>query len=210
MTNVASDLTLLGDVDMVSGKTLTIPSGATLEVAAGGTLNAPRLRHMPIDLDEFKPNTGAPPTAAEVVSNVTTKVLLFDATAEKAHLSLKTPADLNAAFDANLILHIALVEQETDLDELDMTFDYIIPEIDTTAKGLTRAKTTVTAQTIIATPVREIGDVYQVNFLLEQDDADNPFAITSVAINGDIFMTNIGEVAKIHLFGAQLTYTADA
>ena len=150
------------------------------------------------------------PTDATIGTTPTIGVLLFDATAELGSAFLQMPSDWDRTQDCTLELICALVNVQTNADSLDWTLDYTVPIALTTASGVGKASTNLTASTVVTTANGlAVGDVYRTSFTLASADATNPFTDSNaLGFALEIHLTNITEVIAIHLLEAMISYEA--
>ena len=91
------------------------------------------------------------------------------------------------------------------------TLDYTTVSKETTQEGIattsSAATTTVDATTAFGLTV---GDIYTSEFTLDRNDTNNGFSSTGKVVGFalEIHMTNVDEIASIHLAGGTLDYTA--
>ncbi len=164
-----------------------------------------------IDFDATEIGKGSTaPTDVVVGTSPEVSALLFDATAETGMVlaSLLPEMDLNINFTVHFLW--ALVNTEVNEDQLDLTLDYIVFQENVTGAGLTKTSTQILAtQQVTTNGGLAIGDVYDLDVTLVFDDATNPLNVTDAAgIVIEFHLTNLTEIAAIHLLDVDIEYTA--
>lgn len=148
------------------------------------------------------------PTDVTIGTTPDVPALLFDAVAETGSIFVRFSPDIDRSVDMTLRLLWSLVAVETDTDQLDITIDYVAVIVGTTAQGPDKASTQILATQQVSTAEGlAINDVYQMNITIAAADGTNPLASAS-GIALEMHLTNLVEVAAIHLLGADLEYAA--
>ncbi len=148
------------------------------------------------------------PTDATIGTLPSVPVLLFDAIAELASTSRSMPEDWDTNTDPVLVLRWALVNAETDADTASWTLDYTVAQLNTTGAGADKTSTQMLATTDVTTANGlAVADEYETEFILDRADADNPIAAGDM-LGLEIHMTNLTEVAAMHIRDAWLRYEA--
>ncbi len=148
------------------------------------------------------------PTAVSLGTSPEVGALLFDATAELASVSFQLPPDMDKTVNPSMVFLISLIDTETNDDTLDLTADYTVPIQNSTGNGIAKTSTQITAQTTVTTANGlAIGDAYEITFAVDAGDATNPLA-SGVHIAFEFHLTNITEVAGMHLLGVCFMYRA--
>ena len=168
------------------------------------------VKSIPIAEEQFRKGATAP-TDATVGTTPTTQVLLFDATNELASFFEEMPHDWNKDEHVSLELTWSLVSNETNGDTLSITIDYVAIQQNTTGAGLAKTSTQLTPTLDVSTGNGlAAGDIYIMHIELATDDSDNGFAFgdNTIGFSFEIHLTNLDEVASIHLVGGSIDYTA--
>ena len=146
------------------------------------------------------------PTDATIGATPTVPALLFDAVAELASTTLRVPDDWDSGTDPVLVFKWSLVNVQINLDTADFTLDYTVSTL-ATAEGPDKTSTQLTVSTDAVTGRLSINDVYETSFTFARADASNPIAAGDL-IHLEFHLTNVAEVAAIHLLDAAFRYEA--
>lgn len=148
------------------------------------------------------------PTDVTIGTSPEVPALLFDAVAETAAIMVRFSPDMDRSTDMTLRLLWSLVAGQSDTDQLDVTIDYVAVTTGTTALGPSKASTQILAtQQVTTAEGLATDDVYQMDITIAAADATNPLAAAS-GIALEMHLTNLVEVAAIHLLDADLEYAA--
>lgn len=167
-------------------------------------------RNHVFDLSNFRKGATAPADST-LGTTPTVPTFYFSATNEliSAYITLHEAWDKN--FDIELELFWALATAQTNGDNLSVTLDYVVTKHDTTGQGPGKTSTQLTLNHQLTTAEGlAVGDLHPTIFTLAANDANNGFAPgdTSVGIGFEIHLTNVTEVADIHLLAGHLNYRA--
>jgi len=167
-----------------------------------------RTRSIALKHNDFKlTNTDA----ATVGTTPTIDVTLLNATGDLASMYVHMPKDWDKDNDITIDLTWSLVSTEVNNDTLSLTCDYVAIKKETTGAGLGKTNTSITT-TVDATTAfgLAVGDIYTSTFTLSRNDSNNGFifADKTIGIAFEVHMTNVTEVASIHLVGGSLNYTS--
>ena len=190
--DICDDLTVLGEI-VVLGR-----------VCITGAVNSYD-RVLNVNSTQWRKGTTAP-TETTIGTTPETRVLLFDATNEVAGVYFNFPDDMDLTQDARFDIDWSLVSAETNGDELSVTMDYVVVQENTTGGGLDKTSTQVLATRAVTTANGlAINDVYILQFPIDAGDASNPFT-DATGMSLDLHLTNVTEVASMHVFSGHLHY----
>jgi len=169
-----------------------------------------RERVLTFGRDDFT-ESGGSPTATTVGTTPAVGVYQLNATTELLSVFFHMPADWDKQNDVTFDLVCGLRATETNGDDLDLTYDYLAIQKNTTAQGLTATSTSVTTSTELTTANGlASGDIYVVSRSLDRNDSNNgwDFGDNTIGIAIEFHLTNTTTVADISIVGGQLKYTA--
>lgn len=148
------------------------------------------------------------PTDVTIGTTPTIGAVLFDATAELASAYMQMPDDWDRNVDCSLTLICSLVNGQTNNDSLDWTLDYTVPITLSTGNGVSKTSTNLTTSVAVTTANGlAVDDMYHAVFTLASADATNPFSDSnSQGFALEIHLTNVTQVAAIHLQAAVINY----
>ncbi len=130
---------------------------------------------------------------------------LMDAIAELLTTSFHLPNNWEPSTDITLTIEFELVNVQLNLDQLDMTFDYVVTR-PINGGGMTKTSTQVTANVQSVTGRLGIGDPYSISVTLDAADATNPIGADAVQVHVEFHLTNVAGIGAIHITGGQITY----
>jgi len=168
--------------------------------------NQALIRQVVISLDDFRDGS-TPPTASTVGITPTVPVKLFDATVETVSTNIAMPADWDETASINLVLVTALVSAQINGDVVDWTCDYIAVD-QPSGRGndlFTKTSSQATGSTTVTTTDGLAADTqYTTTINIPVADANNPLSADTVSLIVEIHLTNLVDIARIHLIGARL------
>lgn len=167
-----------------------------------------KTRSIILTLDDFRKGVTAP-TDATAGTTPTIPVLLFNATNELLSFSTVMPANWDKSKDCSLAFILGLASAQSNNDTLDMTVDYVTIKKNTTGAGVAKTSTQLTPSIDVTTATGlAIGDVYVISMVLAAADSDNGFALDdeAIAFCAELHLTNVTEVADIHLISGCINY----
>lgn len=155
--------------------------------------------------------SGGSPTATTAGTTPTIGVFQLNATTELLSIFFQLPVDWDKQSNVSFDLVCGLRANETNGDDLDLTYDYVTISKNTTGAGLAKTSTAVTTSTELTTANGlASGDIYVVSRSLDKNDANNGWgfgdSVTGIGI--EFHLTNTTTVADISIIGGQLNYTA--
>ena len=151
---------------------------------------------------------GTAPTDVLLGTSPEVPALLFDAIAETASVYTSFLPDMDLSQDMTVMVQFALVNVQLNGDVLDLTINYVVPIAGTTASGPTKTSTQLTpTRTVTTGEGLAIGDVYEITTTISAGDATNPLS-GGGGIAIEIHLTNLTDVAAIHVLDADLEYIA--
>jgi len=151
---------------------------------------------------------GTAPTDVLLGTSPEVPALLFDAIAETASVYTAFLPDMDLSQDITIRFQFALVNTQINGDVLSLTIDYVVPIAGTTASGPTKTSTQLTpTRTITTGEGLAVADVYEITATILAGDATNPLS-GGVGIAIEIHLTNLTDVAAIHVLDADIEYTA--
>ena len=149
------------------------------------------------------------PTESTIGTSPAVPALLFDAVAETGVVVTRFRPDMDLGADMTLRILFALVNGQIDTDQLDLTIDYTVFRTGG-GNGPDKASTQLlpTLQVTTANGLA-VADVYSIAATIAFDDATNPLnAADAVGISIEVHLTNVTEVAAIHVLDGDLEYNA--
>jgi len=164
-------------------------------------------RQIIINGEQFRKGVTAP-TDVTIGTTPTIDALRFDAVAELASTFEVLPFNIDPTEDIELNLIWSLANIQINNDTLDMTMDYTAPILLSTANGIAKASTQLTATTTVTTANGlAVGDLYSMLFTMLAGDATNPLA-NAVGLAMEIHLTNVTGVLAADLVAACINYKA--
>lgn len=152
------------------------------------------------------------PTEVTIGGTPTIPALLFDAVAETASANVIMSTDWDKSKDVIFALVWSLVNTQNDGHVLDVTLDYVAILNETTGGGADKTSSQVLAtQTLATANGLAINDVYVLVATLAAADANNGFAAgdKTVGFGIEFHLTNLTDVAAIHVLGERIVYEAN-
>ncbi len=157
--------------------------------------------------NQFRKGVTAP-TDVTIGTTPTIDALRFAATNELASVFEVLPFNIDLTENLEIILIWSLANVQINNDTLDVTMDYTAPILNSTANGIAKASTQLTATTTVTTGNGlAVGDMYSQLFTLLAGDATNPLA-NAAGIATEIHLTNITGVVAADLVAACINYKA--
>ena len=150
------------------------------------------------------------PTPVTIGTSPAVPALLFNATNETGVILVSFREDMDLSQDFTLMMQWALVSNQSNGDQLDITIDYVVYLKDTTGAGPDKTSTQLTPTQQVATADGlAINDVYEMSITIAAADATNPLtAVDAAGIAIEFHLTNLTDIAAIHLIDVDLDYTA--
>ncbi len=140
---------------------------------------------------------GGPGATDVVIGSTNTPAVLVNVSTQILSGRVIGVPDWNSGVDVGVGIALALDALQTDLDILDMDFSYIYTHEGTAALAdLNKTATNLTPQLTVTTAGGLIDEtLYVLQFLLDRDDADNPYA--GQQLGGFSFQFNINALSAI-------------
>ncbi len=151
---------------------------------------------------------GTAPADVTIGTTPAVPALRFSATNQTIDFSFIIRQDWDFSVNPSFALLCNLVTNETNLDQINWTFDYVVTRPGTTGNNLAKTSTQLTWSTVLTTALGLTApDQYVSIVTIDRDDASNPIASGAVQIGGALHLTNTDDVSSIDVSAAELVYT---
>ena len=165
-------------------------------------------RQLILNVNDFRFGVTSP-TSSTLGTTPTVPTLLFANTNELLTVGEIMPLNWDRTVDVDLIMFWALAVGETNLDTLDITYDYVVPLNNTGGAGPDKASTGATGQFTAVTGRLAVADIYSMTTTFNRADATNPYTSSdAIGFAIEVHMTNTTGVGSAHFLGGCLSYEA--